>query len=320
MISVVLSMIVKDEAPVIGRFLESCRSFVDTYMIVDTGSTDGTQQIVLDFLKLHGCEGGISEQPWVNFAHNRNEALELARPHGDYVFLPLAADLEVVVEDPALKTKLEHPVYMLKRRHGIMEYWNTGLVRSDVPAQYVGVTHEYLDSTPPAQLDGLWLNYHGDGPERLGRYAENVRLLTAALEDPALDLLLRARYEFYLAQSYRDLGQAAPALLHYAKRARLGHWDQEVYLCHYYSGLLLEEQGHVDLAVASYHRATELRPERNEARWALTKLLRSQGCYAQALRAGLPGVGLPVPAGLFVLPWVYEHGLADELKLTAETL
>ena len=45
-----LCMIVKNEAHVILRCLDSVRPLVDYVLIEDTGSTDGTQQIVMDWL------------------------------------------------------------------------------------------------------------------------------------------------------------------------------------------------------------------------------------------------------------------------------
>ena len=41
-----LCMIVKNEAPVIARCLESVRPLISHWVIVDTGSTDGTQDII----------------------------------------------------------------------------------------------------------------------------------------------------------------------------------------------------------------------------------------------------------------------------------
>ncbi|MFB7569892.1 hypothetical protein [Streptomyces sp. NPDC056165] len=46
--TVSLSVIVKDEAPVIRRGLESVRPLNDTWVIVDTGSADATQDIIRD--------------------------------------------------------------------------------------------------------------------------------------------------------------------------------------------------------------------------------------------------------------------------------
>ncbi|MCJ2050481.1 glycosyltransferase, partial [Methylobacterium sp. J-070] len=39
-------MIVKNEAHVIRRCLESVRPIIDHWVIVDTGSTDGTEEVI----------------------------------------------------------------------------------------------------------------------------------------------------------------------------------------------------------------------------------------------------------------------------------
>ena len=44
-------MIVKNEAHVIERCLQSVKSIIDYWVIVDTGSTDGTQKIIKKYLK-----------------------------------------------------------------------------------------------------------------------------------------------------------------------------------------------------------------------------------------------------------------------------
>lgn len=77
-------MIVKDEKNVIKRCLASVRDLIDYWVIVDTGSMDGTQEIIRDFLR--EIPGELHERPWVNFEHNRNGALELARHRADYLF------------------------------------------------------------------------------------------------------------------------------------------------------------------------------------------------------------------------------------------
>src|SRR5579862_9029896 len=92
--SICLNMIVKNESKVIQRCLETVKKIIDQWVIVDTGSTDGTQNIVRKCLK--EVPGALYERPWVNFAVNRNEALHLARNRADYIlFIDADEKLEI---------------------------------------------------------------------------------------------------------------------------------------------------------------------------------------------------------------------------------
>ena len=72
-----LCMIVRDEVHIIRRCLDSVAPLVDAVLIVDTGSTDGTQAAIRDFLAASGLPGEIVEEPWRDFAWNRSHALAL---------------------------------------------------------------------------------------------------------------------------------------------------------------------------------------------------------------------------------------------------
>ena len=87
---IVLTMIVKNETAVLKRSLGSVRGLVDSWCIVDTGSTDGTQDMVRELMA--DIPGELHERPWVDFAHNRSEALELSRPLGEYSLMLDADD------------------------------------------------------------------------------------------------------------------------------------------------------------------------------------------------------------------------------------
>lgn len=77
-----LCMIVKNEEKMIEGCLESVKDFVDEIIIVDTGSTDNTINLINDkyeILKTKGINCKLHYFEWVNdFAKARNEALKLA--------------------------------------------------------------------------------------------------------------------------------------------------------------------------------------------------------------------------------------------------
>ena len=80
-----LCMIVKDESHVIARCLTSVRPWISHWVIVDTGSTDGTQKLVRELLD--GIPGQLLEEPWLDFGSNRSSALAAARPHTAYTLM-----------------------------------------------------------------------------------------------------------------------------------------------------------------------------------------------------------------------------------------
>jgi glycosyltransferase involved in cell wall biosynthesis len=68
----------KNEASVIRRMLDSCLPYIDYYVFQDNGSTDGTDQIVKDFLfenKLSG-ELYVCEEGWQGFGWNRDHLIK----------------------------------------------------------------------------------------------------------------------------------------------------------------------------------------------------------------------------------------------------
>ena len=71
-----LVMIVKNEAAILRETLERVRPIVDEWVIVDTGSTDGTQAIISEY-------GPVTELPFEDFVTTKNKALALAT--GKYI-------------------------------------------------------------------------------------------------------------------------------------------------------------------------------------------------------------------------------------------
>ena len=106
-----LNMIVKDESPVIRRCLDSVKKIIDYWVIVDTGSSDDTKEIIKDALK--DVPGELLNDPWVNFEYNRNRALDWARNKADYVLF-MDADEVLSFSKPIDKSLLTKSFYVIR--------------------------------------------------------------------------------------------------------------------------------------------------------------------------------------------------------------
>ena len=71
-----LVMIVKDSGQMLQPVLENIKPYINYWTILDTGSTDGTQQVVTDTLK--DVDGQLFEEPFIDFLITRNRSLELS--------------------------------------------------------------------------------------------------------------------------------------------------------------------------------------------------------------------------------------------------
>ena len=92
-----LSMIVKNESAVILQCLESVKPLVDYMLIEDTGSTDGTQDLIRQYLEREGIPGEVREEPWRDFAFNRTLGLKMLREREDIDYV-LVIDADEIVE------------------------------------------------------------------------------------------------------------------------------------------------------------------------------------------------------------------------------
>ncbi len=221
-------MIVRDESHIIAETLDAVAPYISSWVIVDTGSEDGTQDLIRDHMARLGIPGELHERPWRNFGHNRSEALALARGHGDYIWVLDADDTLTGTPD---FDGLSADLYELRIKDACEICWRANLFRDGLGFQYVGVVHEYVDCDDPYSVARLEGDYHIES-RRLGarnlnpqKYARDRDLLLAEVERNPED----SRAVFYLAQSFYDLGDFASARKWYARRVDLGGWEEEVY-------------------------------------------------------------------------------------------
>jgi glycosyltransferase involved in cell wall biosynthesis len=318
--TICLNMIVKDEAGVIRRCLESVKPFVDYWVIVDTGSGDGTQDLIRAIMA--DVPGELHERPWKNFGHNRTEALALARKKADYTFV-VDADEVLLTPSGFRWPDLAADGYRLQLRLGTTTYWRTLLVSNRLPWRYEGVLHEYLtcDTRQPRQenLAGPTILSLSDGrrnqTDPTEKYAKDAHLLEQALKEEPNN----ARYVFYLAQSYRDSGQREKSLEAYRRRVDMGGWVEEVWYSLYEIARLSEHlQREPGCVMERYLEAYQYRPQRAESLCQLARYCRLRGKYAVARLFAKQAVGIPKPADiLFIDEACYDWLCLDEYAVAS---
>jgi glycosyltransferase involved in cell wall biosynthesis len=317
--TICLSMIVENEAHCILRCLDSIRPIIDHWVIVDTGSTDGTQDVIRSAMA--DLPGRLVERPWVDFAHNRSEALALARPHGTYSLI-IDADDELVIPAGYTVPKLDVPGYTFTILDRFTEYARIQLVSNALTWCYRGVLHEFLDSkdnywTKPMSLVMRRGNY-GARHRDASTYRRDAEILEKALVNEK-DLFLIARYTFYLAQSYRDSDEPSKAIKHYLERSELGFWHEEVYISLLSAAYLKDSlKDPEDEIRVLFDRAILICPERAEARHGASRFFRQRGQHAHAFFYAQEALHLKAPSeALFLQNWIYSYGLRDEYAVSA---
>lgn len=315
--TVCLNMIVKDESHVICRCLASVKPLIDYWVIVDTGSTDGTQKIIKDFMK--DIPGELRERPWVNFAHNRNEALDYAKGKADYL---LFMDADDTLETPQKYSWpiLDRDTYTIKIKDAGTIYSRIALVNNKLPWHWYGVLHEFIFS--PLSLSSLFLpeisyQYHGNGNRSKDpqKFIKDAQILEEALKKEPNN----SRYVFYLAQSYRDAKDYEQALKYYEQRIKMGGYKEEIYWSKVQRGLL-QEALKKDRAqiIESYQKAFKYNPSRIEPLYHLSKVYKEDKNYDLAYQTARKGLMITGSVDmLFVEQWIYDWGLLFEFTIDA---
>jgi glycosyltransferase involved in cell wall biosynthesis len=330
--TICLTMIVKNESKVIRRCIDSVKDYINYWVIVDTGSTDGTQDLVKEIMDEYGIPGELHERPWVDFGHNRTESLQYAKDKSDYRLI-IDADDVLVVEDASINPflNIDMDFYKIKLRLGSLAYYRSQLIKGDQDWKYVGVLHEYLSGPEGVSLEedfleGVEMHASVSGHNRdikgKDKYYNDAlifekALITTPKEELPIDL--ERRYVFYMAQSYRDAGMNERSIEAYERRIDLGGWPEEVYIAKYWTArqkqLLEYSEGEI---IDAYLKAWEYRPNRLEALYHLIKYLGSKKRYALAF--ALSSVGMKTGTCqdiLFVEDEIWKWRLPDEYSVLA---
>ncbi|MBS0625779.1 MAG: glycosyltransferase family 2 protein [Verrucomicrobia bacterium] len=259
-----LNMIVKNEAAVIERCLSSVKNLIDYWVIADTGSTDGTQEIIRQ--SLAGIPGELHERPWIDFSHNRNEVLQLSKGKGDYLLF-IDADEKLIATSFQKKLEKDHYFIQVQQPDG-SQYYRVAFVKNGLDWKWRGAIHEEIFSSEAKSvgtLEGI-INFsdssQGARSQDPEKYLKDAALLEKEPETP--------RTLFFLGLSYGNALQFDKALKNYKKRAALGGDEEEVFFSLFCIANAQQHLGYPpETFIQSFIKAHLYRPTRTEPLYAL---------------------------------------------------
>jgi tetratricopeptide (TPR) repeat protein len=218
-----LCMIVKNEIDCIEQTIDSVSAFVDEIAIVDTGSTDGTWELIQTLAHRH-----IQIEWPDHFAEARNQALKLAT--GDWVLIldgdEILSDGHQALRDAADRADLLGAELKICNDMGdgtSGEFWACRFFRLREDIQWEGRIHEQVLTSIQQVMkrEAGWaveridvtIEHRGYRPEvfeKKGKAERNVRLLEAALgelpDDAPLTKRVYTQYKLSTALGMGPIG------------------------------------------------------------------------------------------------------------------
>jgi glycosyltransferase involved in cell wall biosynthesis len=329
-------IMVKNEADVI---IPTLKPFIDagiqSFLIYDTGSTDGTQQKIDDyFIERDLSDAHIIEEPFIDFGTSRNKALDYAdQIFPDTTFL-LMVDAEWYIHnvDALLHFCKSHQHYIAPNCSGScylmhlftiedsIDNYVVRLMRRGYNVRYHGPVHETIPDVPSGIVpQSVYFEY---SPKSSGkqkskdRFKRDYDLLKKAHEDDPADM----RTLFYLGQTCQFLQDWELAIHYYQKRLDLGELSEEKYLAAYRIGYAIEyiiealsqetaQKYRWEDALHYYLKAHQMLPHRAEPLFRIACHYIRHHEHATAYLFAIRAAQLPFPYydSLFVEKKIYDY-------------
>ena len=154
----VCAIMVKDEEERIIKTIASCQSIVNKYIILDTGSTDNTVDVIKNYCESNNIQLKLCYKPFIDFSKNRNYLIDECYNESEYI---LFLDSNDEVKHPeALKKIL---IKKLKQKNEALfslryewindlgipnnnyTYCKIGIIRNNIPSiRYNFPVHEVI--------------------------------------------------------------------------------------------------------------------------------------------------------------------------------
>ena len=270
-----LNAIAGDEEHCIRRMLESVKPFIG-YWVISCNGTDNTQEIIRDVLS--DIPGELMERPWVNYAHNRTEALVQGRGKAQYHMI-IDCDETFEREMPFKDLDLPHYTCNAVNTDG-SPFTRQLLLRDDCNWRYESAAHNYPiceSATPESPLAGGMvygkLTHYADGftwADNKQKNLDKAHLLEEAVKDTDRDEHKIHRDYFYMGECYFMAGDIEKAVEVHEKRMNMGGWEEERWTSQLRVASLTADMSKL---LACF----EARPQRPEPLFYIGESMRAQG-------------------------------------------
>ena len=284
-VRIMILLMIKNESKIIKRSIDSTLPFADAIFIEDTCSTDDTMDVIKEHFKTLKVPAHVTQHPWKNFGASRSHSFQSAQefcktlgwnPEKTYVFA-MDADMNLIVSPSFNKETLTVAGYQVMQKNASMEYVNMRLMRLSDAWTCIGATHEYWNtpgglSTGEVAKELIYIDDKNDGGCKGDKYTRDRDLL----EEELITKPDNDRTHFYLAQTYKCLGQYEKAIEFYKKRIKLGGWYEEVWFSHYMIAQLYLSLNNAEKGELWVQKAQKFNGYRAEALYILVKYYRLQ--------------------------------------------
>lgn len=332
-----LNAIMKNESHLFrenNSCLNSLVDKIDYYIIVDTGSSDDSIQLVKDFFKKHNIPGEIHQKLFVDFGTNRTHALKLCQRH-KWIDFDIVMDIDdLFIGDidlhDILDKKYDAYEVPLRDQHGTekpivnefiennaMVYKRVCIFNNHLNWVYNQPIHEYPECSNKKNKtigkvdEGYILSRRlGSRSKNTDKYLRDAKIFEKYLETHPKD----ARSLFYCGRSWFDYREFERALGWYRKRLEC---DVPHKFCfvgeRFYTGLEIGrclknmQNGFCrdgikrnvtnEEIINAFLYAHTILPIRNEALWELATFCRERGMHEKAYIYAKKGSLITKPEG-----------------------
>lgn len=258
-VTIVLSIMVRNESGNLVRCIKSCIPVIDYACITDTGSTDTTIEETVECCDKMKLPYAIYTTKFINFCESRTESIRNTMKHfpdATYLLL-LDADHKLKVDPKFKKNLLTSVRYSFIQIHGSIQYENTRLIKNKMPWKYFTPTHEYIaleseEPVPSSLLKSITIDDVSDGGYKEHKVTRDLHLLCQYVHDNYKEDgshesdSVYIRVLFYLAQTLRDMDQYDQAAGFYLERGNMKRkWGEETYYSLFQAGVCMDKKYHL---------------------------------------------------------------------------